>query len=180
MYTDDNWKTSKSVFGKYLYNGEERWGLISEHMNAGSITGSQIEGGEIRIGKNPETGEYTFIVTSDGRVQINAWGGELSDKIDEVTDKVNAYTVSIESSSVPIFDENVRSTILVCNIIQNGQKVAAPSGTTYTWVRSSNNADADRQWNNDTSHRNNTSNVIVINANDVDNSARFTCEVYIP
>lgn len=180
LYTDDNWKTTKSVFGKYTYNGEPRWGVLADSMNAGSIIGSDIEGGTIKIGKNPETGDYTFAVTSDGRVQINAWGGEISDKLDEVTDKVNAYTVSIESSSVPVFDENVRSTILVCNIIQNGQKVAAPGGTTYTWVRSSNNTDADRQWNNDTSHRNNTSNVIVINASDVDHSARFTCEVYIP
>lgn len=180
LYTDDNWKTSKSVFGKYTYDGEERWGVLADSMNAGSIIGSNIEGGTIRIGKNPETGEYTFIVTSDGRVQINAWGGEISDKIDEITDKVNAYTVSIESSTVPVFDENVRSTILVCDIIQNGNKVAAPSGTTYTWVRSSNNESSDREWNSDTAHRNNTSNVLVVSANDVDNSARFMCEVNIP
>lgn len=180
LFTNDNWKTTKSVYGKYNYKGEDQWGILADAVVAGYIEGSQIEGGEIHIGKNPETGEYTFIVTSDGRVQINAWGGEISDKIDEITDKVNAYTVSIESTTVPVFDENVRSTILVCNIIQNGNKVAAPSGTTYTWVRSSNNESADREWNDDTSHRNNTSNILVISADDVDNSARFMCEVNIP
>lgn len=180
LYTDDNWKTTKSVFGEYKYKGEDQWGVLANAVVAGYIEGSEIEGGEIRIGKNPETGDYTFIVTSDGRVQINAWGGELSDKINEVTDKVNAYTVSIESSSVPVFDENIRSTILVCNIIQNGQKVMAPSGTTYTWIRSSNDEASDESWNNDISHRNNTSNTLIIDSNDVDNSARFTCEVYIP
>jgi hypothetical protein len=180
LYTDDNWKTTKSVFGKYTHNGQEKWGVLAEAVVGGYIQGSEIEGGTIRIGKNPETGEYTFIVTADGRVQINAWGGELSDKINEVTDRLDAYSVSIESSSVPMFDENVRSTILICYIMQNNQKVPAPSGTTYSWIRASNDATADVTWNDDVAHKNNTSNVIVIDADDVDNSARFTCEVYIP
>lgn len=180
LYTDDNWKTTRSVFGKFNYKGQERWGLLSDAIVGGYIEGSEIEGGTIKIGKNPETGDYTFIVTSDGRVQINAWGGELSDKIDEVTDRLDAYSVTIESSSVPIFDENVRSTILVCYVMQNNEKVTAPSGTTYSWIRASNDATADSAWNSDTAHRNNTSNVLVIDADDVDNSARFTCEVNMP
>ena len=180
LYTDDNWKTTRSVFGKFNYKGQERWGVISDAIVGGYVEGSDIEGGTIKIGKNPETGDYTFIVTSDGRVQINAWGGELSDKIQEVSEKVDAYTVSIESNSVPIFDEKIRSMILICNIIQNNVKISAPNGTLYTWVRESNNAESDREWNNDTSHRNNTSNTLIIDANDVDSNARFTCEVYIP
>lgn len=180
LYTDDNWKTTKSVFGKYTYEGQQRWGVLSDAVVGGLIQGAEIEGGTIKIGKNPETGDYTFIVTADGRVQINAWGGELSDKLNEVSGKVDAYSVSIESSSVPMFDENVRSTVLICHVLQNNQKITAPSGTTYTWIRASNDEASDAVWNNDVAHKNNASNVIVIDADDVDNSARFICEVYIP
>lgn len=184
LYTDDNWKTTKSVFGEYKYKGEDQWGVLANAVVAGYIEGSEIEGGEIRIGKNPDSGEYTFIVTSDGRVQINAWGGQLSDKIDEVekgvNDIANAYTISITSMH-PILDEKVRSTILTCELIQNDEIVdPVPSGTTYTWKRSSNDSSSDELWNNDTSHRNNTVKNIIISADDIDNSARFTCEVYIP
>lgn len=187
LYTDDNWKTTKSVFGEYKYKGEDQWGVLANAVVAGYIEGSEIEGGEIRIGKDPESGEYTFVVTSDGRVQINAWGGTLSTKLEEVekdiSDIANAYTVSIKSSRYPIFDENNinEGIILTCEVIQNGEVVnPVPSGTTYTWVRSSNDEDADKDWNNDTSHKNNTSNILIVESKDVDNSARFTCEVYIP
>ena len=181
LYTDDAWKTTKSVFGKYTYDGQERWGILSDALIGGFVQGSQIEGGEIRIGQIPGTDDYTFVVTKDGMVQINAWGGDLSDKIDEIEDNINTYTVSIESSNLPVFDENVRSTKLTCSIIQNGKIVEAPVGTTYTWIRSSNNELADNEWNNKFEHKNQASNEIIIDSDkDVDSSARFICEVNMP
>lgn len=183
LYTDDNWKTTKSVFGKYTYDGEERWGILTDALIGGYVQGSQIEGGEIRIGRNPETGEYTFIVTDDGKVQINAWDGDIADRMDEIENSINAYSVSIESSTLPVFDENIRSTELTCTIFKNGQKVEIenlPLTTTYTWIRSSNNEADDKTWND--LHKNIVGkNNIIIDANeDIDSSARFICEVNIP
>lgn len=183
LYTDDAWKTTKSVFGKYTYDGQERWGILSDALIGGFVQGSQIEGGEIRIGKIPGTEDYTFVVTNDGMVQINAWGGEMANRIEEIEDSINAYTVSIESSTLPVFDENIRSTVLTCTVFQNGQEVKTenlPLATAYTWIRSSNNEADDKTWNN--LHKNIVgTNWITIDADeDVYSSARFICEVNIP
>ena len=35
LYTDDNWKTTKSVFGKYTYKEQETWGIISDALEGG-------------------------------------------------------------------------------------------------------------------------------------------------
>jgi len=180
LYTDDAWKTTKSVFGKFTYKDQERWGILADALVGGYVAGSQIEGGEIRIGQIPGTDDYTFVVTSDGKVQINAWGGEIADRVDKIEDSINTYTISIESSNLPVFDENIRNTRLICSIIQNGQKIEAPIGTTYTWIRSSSDELSDELWNKDSSHKNLLNNDLVIESSDVENSARFICEVYIP
>jgi hypothetical protein len=47
VFTSDNWKTAKSVFGKFTYNDSEHWGVLADAVVAGYIEGSEINGGTI-------------------------------------------------------------------------------------------------------------------------------------
>jgi hypothetical protein len=67
--TNDSWLTSKTSFGKYTIDGEERWGPIAEYVTAQIIEGKHIVGGSLRIG-GKENSKGTFIVNEDGSVQI--------------------------------------------------------------------------------------------------------------
>lgn len=88
VFTDDNFKTSKSILGEYTINGETRWGLISEYVNAGLIEGCSMKGGTIQIGEQPD-GSYAFEVRKDGSVVMS--GGGIVDGFvtEEMLDKVN-------------------------------------------------------------------------------------------
>lgn len=72
-FTNDNWKTSKSVFGKYVIDGEERWGILAEAITAGLVESCVIEGGTIKIGKRSD-GTYAFEVAADGTVTMGGGG----------------------------------------------------------------------------------------------------------
>ena len=66
LYSNDNFKTTKSVFGEYTIGNETKWGLLAEAVMAGYIAGCIIEGGTINIGNG------TFVVDSNGQVTMNA------------------------------------------------------------------------------------------------------------
>ena len=65
LYSDDNFKTSKSVLGEYVVDGQSFWGLIAEAVMAGHVVGCAIEGGTINIGNG------AFVVHADGTVIMN-------------------------------------------------------------------------------------------------------------
>lgn len=74
LYSDDNFETTKSVFGNYTIDGKTYWGILAGCVSAGLIEGSKIIGGEICIGEQKsETGEttYNFRVAPDGTVTMN-------------------------------------------------------------------------------------------------------------
>lgn len=90
LYSDDNFQTSKSVFGNYTIEGQEYWGILAGCVRAGLIEGSTIVGGTIKIGaqvddygfpKLDEKGNqiYNFEVDSDGTVTMNK--GEAAEKL---------------------------------------------------------------------------------------------------
>lgn len=66
-YTDDNWKTTKTVLGEFQLRGESgsRWGLLADAVIAGYVEGSHIIGGDIKIG-DIGTNSFPFQVNSDG------------------------------------------------------------------------------------------------------------------
>ena len=70
LYSNDNFKTTKSVFGEYTFNDKTFWGLIAEACVAGYIAGCTIEGGTIKIGLQAN-GTYAFEVRADGSVIMN-------------------------------------------------------------------------------------------------------------
>lgn len=183
LYTDDAWKTTKSVFGKYNYKGEDRWGILADALIGKYLEGMEIEGGSIKIGYigTNEEGEpqYTFEVTEDGTVKINSLGegSELESTITTLSEK--PYEVIVESSNVPVFDDTIQSTVLTCYIYKDYIKVDPKEvDAKFTWTRYSSNTSDDTVWNNN--HKDLTDNYITVNAEDVENSAQFSCEVFIP
>lgn len=175
LYTDDNWKTTKSVFGKYTYKGEERWGVLTDALIGGFVQGTEIEGGSIKIGDRGD-GTYALVVTSDGTVEINAWGGKLNDIVAQVESP--QYDVMLESTTTPILTPTSTSTILKCHIYLNGTEITPTDGTTFSWIRSSNDTAGDEVWN--AANANKTTNTITITTSDINNNAQFSCEVNIP
>lgn len=78
LYSDDNFQTTKSVFGNYTIDGEEYWGILAGCVRAGLVEGSSIVGGQIRIGEQ-EDGSYAFMVDKDGTVTMNK--GDAAEKL---------------------------------------------------------------------------------------------------
>lgn len=68
-YTDNNWLSSKSVFGEYQIKGESspRWGLLADACIASYIEGSTLVGGKIGIGERDD-GSYNFSVNYEGHM----------------------------------------------------------------------------------------------------------------
>ena len=90
LYSDDNFETTKSVFGNYTIDKTEYWGILAGCVSAGLIEGSTIVGGTIKIGAQvdehgspilDEEGNqiYNFEVDSDGAVTMNK--GEAAEKL---------------------------------------------------------------------------------------------------
>ena len=78
LYSDDNFQTTKSVFGNYTIEGQEYWGILAGCVSAGLIEGSHIIGGQICIGEQDD-GTYAFKVDKDGTVTMNK--GDAAEKL---------------------------------------------------------------------------------------------------
>ena len=69
LFSNDSFVTSKGLFGEYTIDGVNKWGVLAEAVDAGSIRGCSIEGGTIKIGLNTD-GTYAFAVNADGTVTM--------------------------------------------------------------------------------------------------------------
>ena len=105
-YTDDNWKTTKSVLGEYRVNGQQYWGVLAEAVIAGYIEGTQINGGEINIGNG------NFVVDANGDIKMNG-ANIINGYITEETTKaeINKAVDSIVLDISDIVDRQVTSKI---------------------------------------------------------------------
>ena len=94
LYSDDNFKTTKSVFGEYQVNGETFWGLLAEAVQAGYVVGCLIEGGTIKIGLQGN-GQYAFEVREDGSVIMNG------------NNRIEGYVTENDLSDIYNMKENI-------------------------------------------------------------------------
>jgi hypothetical protein len=69
VFTDDGFKTSKSVLGEFTVDGIQYYGLLAQAVISGYIEGSTMKGGTIQIGEQPD-GTYAFEVREDGSVTM--------------------------------------------------------------------------------------------------------------
>jgi len=93
-YTDNNWLSSKSVFGEYTIKGElsPRWGLLADACIASYIEGSTLIGGKIFIGET-ETGKYNFSVNYEGHMIAQS-----ADVVGKITASSGAITGDLDIS----------------------------------------------------------------------------------
>ena len=135
LYSDDNFKTTKSVFGEYTIDGQTKWGLLAEAVMAGHIAGCTIEGGTIDIG------EGTFVVAQDGSVTMNAASidgyveedGVIS-SINQSPEKItiNADKISLAGKKINLTSDNITIDSTNFSVDKNG-KITATSGTIAGW-----------------------------------------------
>jgi hypothetical protein len=174
LFSNDGFKTSKAAFGKYIINGEERWGPLAEYVTAGYIEGSTIIGGSLEIG----TGGTKFIVNEDGSVEIMEKGESkyASSSDMAIIQDARRFHTELEYKGSTIFSEPNSSCEITCKVYSWDNDITSklPSDTTYSWIRSSNVNDT--AWNN--AHANSSSNKITITNSDIETNAQFSCEVH--
>ena len=83
VFTDDAFKSTKSVLGEFVVDGETFYGLLAQAIISGYVEGSKIRGGTIQIGLQQD-GTYAFEVHADGSVTMNGGGtiSEVNQKLD--------------------------------------------------------------------------------------------------
>lgn len=105
LFTDDNWKTSKTGIGEFTVDGKSFYGVISEAVLSGIVESSDIIGGNIRIGDLGDN-TYAFQVEDNGNFNFGGsngivynsstqeltFGSGVSLKWDQVTDKDGVAT----------------------------------------------------------------------------------------
>ncbi len=188
--TNDSWRTSKSAFGKYIINGEERWGPVAEYVTADTIEGKFITGGSIEIG----SGDTKFRVDEDGNVSILTGGQDkyASSSAMQVIDDAYRYRVDLVYTDSTIFSNTEATCEITCTIYDNRKKedvtkYFVENGAKFSWKRVSSDGDGDIEWNNDKTHKdlfysetNPEPNKIIITAKkDVVINAQFLCDIAI-
>ena len=174
VFTADNWNTSKSCFGKFEFNGEERWGVLSDAVVSGYISGSVIEGGNLKIGG---TGG-TFIVNEDGSVEILGPEGSTKYAAKELEDAYRFQILLEYSGSTVLLNRNDECTV-TCKVYDNTvditDKVLAQSGSSFVWSKS-----LDSTWKPtyvEDAGGKTIPNKILITHEDVERNASFACAV---
>lgn len=177
VFTADNWNTSKSCFGKFEFNGEERWGVLSDAVVSGFISGSVIEGGSLKIG-GQEGDKGTFIVNSDGSVQILGPEGNAKYATKELEDAYR-FQILLEYDGLTVFLNRSDNCIITCKVYDNAvditDKVLAQTGSEFKWSKS-----LDSTWTptyvKDAGGKA-IPNKILITHEDVERNAQFACSV---
>ena len=97
VYTTDNWKTSKGVFGSYQIGDNEYSGVLAEAVIGGYIKGSVLEGGSIKIGNNLDS----FEVTEDGTVSIYTEGVKVDFSNSEIKKELININEQLSTTMTP-------------------------------------------------------------------------------
>jgi len=174
VFTADNWNTSKSCFGKFEFNGEERWGVLSDAVVSGYISGSEIFGGRMEIGGDAGR----FIVNEDGSVQILGPEGNAKYATKELEDAYR-FQILLEYDGLTVFLNRSDNCIITCKVYDNAvditDKVLAQTGSEFKWSKS-----LDSTWTptyvKDAGGKA-IPNKILITHEDVERNAQFACSV---
>ena len=179
VFTSDGWKTSKSAFGKFIIeddkgNKVEHWGVVSDAVVSGYVQGSTIKGGSLEIGGQGGT----FIVNQDGSVQIKtSTGDDLYAQQSAVTaiDSAYKYSVQIVHTGKAVFSTKEDTATMTAKIYRRGVDVTddfKTTGVVVYWEKNPSSTD----WN-PTYVTSGDSYSIILNSDDVHNSAQISCYI---
>ena len=192
VFTDDGFKTSKSVLGEFTVDGITYYGLLAQAVVAGLVEGSSIIGGTIKIGLQ-DNGSYAFEVHEDGSVTMSG-GSSIKgyakedyvknevEKIQNQVDNINTskmYKVEIVSNSSTIISTSEDKATLTCKVYSWDSDITDTfDASLFNWNRVSTSTELDDIWNAMPEHQGTKS--IIIDADDVYYNSSFTCEVNLP
>lgn len=192
VFTDDGFKTSKSVLGEFTVDGITYYGLLAQAVIAGLVEGSSIIGGTIKIGLQDD-GSYAFEVHEDGSVTMSG-GSSIKgyakedyvknevEKIQNQVDSINTskmYKVEIVSNSSTIISTSEDKATLTCKVYSWDSDITDTlDASLFNWKRVSTSTELDGIWNAMPEHKGTKS--IIIDADDVYYNSSFTCEVDLP
>ena len=195
VFTDDGFKTSKSVLGEFTVDNVTYYGLLAQAVIAGIVEGSRIRGGTIQIGLQND-GTYAFEVHEDGSVTMN--GGntidgyakeedvnnignqvqEIQGQIQDINDS-KMYRIEILCSGPMIMNVKNQTATLSCKVYSWDSDITDTlDDSVFNWVRLSTDSDQDQIWNENTIHRGRKT--LTITTEDIVNNANFYCEVSLP
>lgn len=194
VFTDDGFKTSKSVLGEFTVDDVTYYGLLAQAVIAGYIEGSTIEGGTIKIGKQPD-GSYAFCVNEDGSVtmsmpagsSINGYAREedVNNQIQEIHNQVSdinsskMYRIEIIADGSTIISTTTDQATMTCKVYSWDTDITDTlDSSLFNWKRTSSSAERDAIWNAMPEHQGIKS--ITVNADDVIENSSFICEVDLP
>ena len=188
VFTDDGFKTSKSVLGEFTVDGVTYYGLLAQAVIAGIVEGSQIIGGTIRIGLQSD-GTYAFEVHEDGSVTMNGGSSingyakeeqvqEIQGQIDEINNS-KMYSVEITTTDSTTISTASDQATLTCKVYSWDSDITDTlDASLFIWKRVSSDTNSDTIWNAMPEHQGVKS--ITIDADDVINNSSFACEVDLP
>ena len=172
MFTNNNWETSKGVFGSFTINGEQKFGILTDCMIGGYIEGSEIKGGTLEIGGSGGT----FKVNSDGSVEILGADGSSTYATKSDFQQAVGWTVEIISDGPTIFTDKSQTTTLTCKVYNQGEdKTNTISSSKFKWIRTSSDTSSDNAWNS----KHIGTKTIAITHSDIENNATICCKVDI-
>lgn len=195
VFTDDGFKTSKSVLGEFTVDGITYWGLLAQAVIAGYIEGSSIIGGTIKIGLQDD-GTYAFEVHEDGSVTMSGGSSisgyvkeedfnnqviEIKQQIDTIggATSANMYRVEIATTNSTVISTAEDKATLICKVYSWDSDITDTlDANIFNWKRTSNNTELDDIWNTMPEHQGVKS--IIIDADDVIDNSSFVCEVNLP
>ena len=178
--TNDSWRTSKAAFGKYVVDGEERWGPIAEYVTAQTIEGKLLKGGSIQIGDPNKEGGSLFVVHEDGSVEIKSNGQDkyASQSAIDIIDSAYRFRIVLLYDGSTIFSDINQTCTITCNVYDYDtlitDKVIAANGT-FAWMRSS--SENDDVWNAAHIKQGANANKITLTTTDVVKNSNFACSV---
>lgn len=167
LFSNDGFKTSKAVFGKYIVDGQERWGPLAEYVTAGYIEGSSIVGGSLKIGGDGGT----FIVHEDGSVQILAADAKTpvyATKTDvDLISEASQYRIELLYDSSTIFGQPGQECVLTCKVYKWDEDVTSklPSGTVFSWLK------------NGVVYKTTNTPTLTVTNKDIERNAIFSCSI---
>ena len=192
VFTDDGFKTSKSVLGEFTVDGVTYYGLLAQAVIAGLVEGSKIKGGTIQIGEQDD-GSYAFEVHEDGSVTMNGGSSikgyakeeDVNNQIQEIKGQMGdinsskMYRVEIEVDGPTIISTTAEQAVMACKVYSWDTDITNTlDSSLFNWKRVSTSTELDEVWNAMPEHQGIKS--ITINANDVYENSSFTCEVDLP
>lgn len=186
LYSSDGFKTSKSAFGSFEYDGQKYSGVLAEAVVGGLVQGATIHGGNLRIGDGSEN---YFQVDERGNVSIVQAGKEKyasKSAVDTINNAVSTidntyrYRIVLEYVGSTIFNDTDDSCEITCKIFDYNtditSQVVAQENSVFTWSRVSTDGKPDATWAPKDENKI-AKNKIKIITEDVVKNSSFTCSV---